>query len=143
MATIPSLGAVQAAAMTSLAPGADLPLEGLLPPPGQAQGVLPPDLAGPEDAQAAAAATSEAPAVDRPRHVGDAILSVVNHLHRDLSQSWQAVQSTRVNAPTVDLKAGDLLALQRDLVMFSFHSEVAGKGTSKFIDNINQTVKMS
>ena len=68
---------------------------------------------------------------------------MVNHLHRDLSQSWQAVQSTRVNAPTVDLKAGDLLALQRDLVMFSFHSEVAGKGTSKFIDNINQTVKMS
>jgi len=81
---------------------------------------------------------------DGSRHVGDAILSVIEGLHRDLSQAWHAVRTAQPGSPqSVDLKPSELLAMQRDLAIFSFNSEVAGKGTSKFIDNINQTVKMS
>ena len=145
MATIVPLSAAQAAGAVRSGAAPQLSLEALLPPADEAAGVLPPDLAGPAGVDAAqnGGAGAGGTDVEAPRHVGDAILAVVDHLHRDLSHSWQAVKSARVEAPAADFRPGDLLAMQRDLVLFSFQSEVAGKGTSKFIDNINQTVKMS
>ncbi len=121
--------------------------QALLPPAEAADGALMPDLAGPADLQGPTAADPAQRQADveakAPRHVGDAILSAINHLHGDLSASWKSVQFGRVKAPRVDVTPSDLLAMQGHLLMFSFQSEVVAKGTGKFIDNVNQTVKMS
>lgn len=45
-------------------------------------------------------------------------------------------------APTAPGSLSDLLTMQKSMIEFSFRFEALGKGTSKFIDNTNQLVKM-
>lgn len=122
------------------------------------------DLAGPQDLRADEKVESPDPANRGERRtVGDAILSGLGGLSRDLQNAWDSVRGVSPGAkaeggakknpqgdhdaetppPGAGLpRVKELLEIQRSMVEFSFLFEAVGKGTSKAIENTNQLVKM-
>ncbi len=112
------------------------------------------DLAGPQDLGAVGSPGAGPANPGAYRTFGDAILDGLGALSSQVQRAWNGVRGVGPADPNQPLdpnatgpvnalpKVGELMAMQRDMVEFSFMFEALGKGTSKAIDNTNQLVKM-
>jgi len=73
--------------------------------------------------------------------LGDAILSGIEGLSTDVRRTWDVVRSS-TKADANLLKLGDLMALQTQVIQFSFLSEMLGKAVTKTAQDLDALVKM-